>query len=388
MKFGNILAGIVGFWVSGVWLSNDTRGDEIITRCFQGISCITRTETSPRPLNMHIAQIDLGAPGIKFKLSGPAGTRDTIRQSTLDFLIQEHAQLAINAHFYLPFTTPDTNANLVGLAASEGIVYSPFEPQPIAPTYDNQSYAIVSFAPALNIDRFNHAAIVHPDAADPDHRRVLEPVTLWTTVAGSAQIVSNGVKVIPAYTGLPTGLNTNFGYSDILSWYGFLRARTAIGLTADRQTLVWFTVDETGGSLGMTVGEVADLLIRDYHVVNALNLDGDGSTSMAVEDPATHRGRLLNVPSDGVRGRVVGSSLAVFAPPAPQPSTTLTITLTSARSVMVSWPLEDPVWELQRTSALHREPWQRINVAPQSVGGRLQITVPDSNTGGFYRLIR
>ena len=43
-------------------------------------------------------------------------------------------------------------------------------------------------------------------------------------------------------------------------------------------TLVLFTVDETGGTFGMTVGETADLLMRDYHVVDAINLDGDGST--------------------------------------------------------------------------------------------------------------
>jgi exopolysaccharide biosynthesis protein len=38
-------------------------------------------------------------------------------------------------------------------------------------------------------------------------------------------------------------------------------------------------VDRAGGSLGMQVGEMADVLIRDYDVFNALNLDGGGSTS-------------------------------------------------------------------------------------------------------------
>jgi len=47
---------------------------------------------------------------------------------------------------------------------------------------------------------------------------------------------------------------------------------------------------------------------------NALNLDGGGSTSMAMEDPETHRPVLLNTSSDGSGlGRSVGSSLAVFA---------------------------------------------------------------------------
>ena len=378
----------LGFWAAVAIFSTRAHGDQVITHPFRGITAITRTETSPRPFTIHSAQIELAAAGIRFKLSGPRGTRDTVRQTTLDFLIQEQAQWAINAHFYLPFTTPDVNANLVGLAASEGIVFSPFEPQPIGSLYDDQSYAIISFAPALNIDRFNHASVVHPDLADPNNRKLLEPVDLWTAVAGSAQIISNGVKTIPTYTGAPGGLKPRLGYSDRLSWYGVLRARTAIGLTADHQTLVLFTVDEAGGSFGLTVNELADLLIRDYHLADALNLDGDGSTSMAGEDPVTHRCRLINVPSDGPRGRAVGSSLAVFAAPNSEPNKALTITLCAPYQAIISWPLATATWELESTSAPNQNPWYRVEVVPQPINGRWQITVPNSDPGGFFRLIR
>ena len=106
-------------------------------------------------------------------------------------------------------------------------------------------------------------------------------------------------------------------YSDTNSWYDALQARTAIGLSRNRKTLYLFTVDRAGGSLGMRVGEVADLLIRDYRVYNALNLDGGGSTSMAMEDPITHQGVMVNRSSDKPGGRAVGSSLAIFARPVP-----------------------------------------------------------------------
>jgi exopolysaccharide biosynthesis protein len=66
----------------------------------------------------------------------------------------------------------------------------------------------------------------------------------------------------------------------------------------------------------MRVGEVADLLIRDYGVYNALNLDGGGSTSMAMEDPITYQEAMVNRSSDRPEGRAVGSNLAVFARPA------------------------------------------------------------------------
>jgi exopolysaccharide biosynthesis protein len=70
-----------------------------------------------------------------------------------------------------------------------------------------------------------------------------------------------------------------------------------------------------GAALGMTLAEVATTLVRDYAVWNALNLDGGGPTSLAMEDPVTHAPFLANVSSDNPAGRAVGSSLAVFASP-------------------------------------------------------------------------
>jgi exopolysaccharide biosynthesis protein len=74
-------------------------------------------------------------------------------------------------------------------------------------------------------------------------------------------------------------------------------------------------VDVRGGSAGLKVGEVADILMRDYGVWNALNLDGGGSTTLAMEDPSTHLAAVVNTSSDNAAGRAVGSNLAVFAAP-------------------------------------------------------------------------
>ncbi len=263
---------------------------------------------------MHIVQIDLTAAGLRFKLSPPAGSREVVRQTTTEFLRQEGAQLAVNAHFFLPFPSTDTDAWLVGLAASEGRVYSAFETP-------DQSFAIVADAPGINIDPSNHAGLVHRDRTQSGGTRVQETVTLWTAVSGSAQIVTDGVKTIPAYAdaghgGAPlTPGGPGGGYSSARSWYDAVNARTVIGLSRDARTLTLFTVDRGGGSEGLQVGEAADVLLRDYGVWSALNLDGGGSTSLAMEDPVTHERALVNVASDTAAGRSVGSSLAVFARP-------------------------------------------------------------------------
>ncbi len=285
-----------------------------VTKPFVGITLTRRTETTPRPVTIHVVQIDLTAPGLSFKLTPPGGSLDTIRQTTLDFLRQEKAQLAVNAHFFLPFPSAQPDASLVGFAVSGGRVIAPFE-EPA------QSYALVKNVPALHLDPSNRASIVHPDPADPERRKVVEPVALGNAVSGSAQIVTRGEKTIPVYRDEthPDGLLTPGGpanYSNARSWYDAVNARTAIGLTRDARTLVILVVDRAGGSQGLTVGEVADLLIKDYSVVEALNLDGGGSSSLAIENPRTKAVEWVNVSSDNPAGRAVASSLAIFARPA------------------------------------------------------------------------
>lgn len=264
---------------------------QTIEHPFPGITHVTRTAAAPGDVRIHVVLIDLGTPGLRFKLTPPGGTRETLRQTTLGFLEQEHAQVAINAHFFLPFPSTDRNADVIGLAASEGRVYSACE-------VPAQSFALVANAPALNITRDNRASIVRCDAGAG---------ALWNALAGSAQIVTNGAVTIPVYKDSqhPDGqLTPSATYSNQHSWYDVSRARTAIGLSRDSWTLVLFTVEtgRDGETSGMSVREVADLLVNDYGVYNALNLDGGGSTSMAIAGRAMTSG-----------AREVASSLAVFA---------------------------------------------------------------------------
>ena len=266
-----------------------------VTQPFVGVTYADRTLTDPRPLRIHVAQIDLRAPGIRFKVSPPGGDREVVRQSTLDFLRQERAQLAINGHFFLPFPSEDRTAWVIGLGASEGRVFSAFE-------IPEQSYALVAFAPAINIDRDNHASIVHYDPSFPDQKHAREKVALWNVVAGSSLIVTGGAATIPVYRDdnhfdgeLEPGGPTN--YSNMKPWSESTTARTAIGLSRDQRTLTLFTVDVRGGSDGMTLSEVANLLIRDFGVFDALNLDGGGSTTMAI--PGCSLTGVVNHPSDG-----------------------------------------------------------------------------------------
>ena len=97
-------AAVLALWiiarVAALWAA------DTVEHPFLGVTHIIRTETAPRSLHIHIVKIDLTAPGIRFKLTPPGGKLETVRQTTLAFLNQEHAQIAINAHFFMPFPAP------------------------------------------------------------------------------------------------------------------------------------------------------------------------------------------------------------------------------------------------------------------------------------------
>jgi hypothetical protein len=90
---------------------------------------------------------------------------------------------------------------------------------------------------------------------------------------------------------------------------GFAAARhprTAVGLRADGRILL-VTVDgrQPELSVGMSIAELTALLL-ELGAVEALNMDGGGSTTMVV------RGRVVNSPSDLTGERPVGDALLVF----------------------------------------------------------------------------
>jgi hypothetical protein len=282
---------------------------------YAGVRYSEHVETDGRRLRLHVAQIDLGTPGLRFLLSPAAGGREAIRETTLDFVRRHGAQFGVNGHFFLPFPSDDTESWVIGLAASEGHVYSAFETP-------EQSFAIVADAPALAIDRRNRARIVHRDRRDASGRRVRERGAWWTALSGSAQIVTDGAVTVPQYR-TPThprgqllpGLNGRYAAGS--SWYDVANARTVIGLSRDRRHLTVAVVERSPVSDGLAVGEVARRLVRDFAVWDALNLDGGGSSTMVWQHPGSGEYALLNTSSDSPQGRRVATSLAVFAPPRP-----------------------------------------------------------------------
>jgi exopolysaccharide biosynthesis protein len=276
---------------------------QAVTHPFLGVTMYHETVTSPRTLNINVAEIDLSAPGVSFLVTprGPSpqpvfnGVPDeTVIQTPRQFVNASGAQLAVNGSFYDISHIHNVNGlnwtNDLGLTASKGDIYSPWQP---LPNNDN------NLDDALNITASNQASIVKMSSSVPTGHETTPTVRLYNTVTGNNRLLTNSVVNAPSGCGSFCNLNP----------------RTAAGLTLGNSKLLLMTIDgrQTGISEGVTLVELAGYMAQ-YGATNAINLDGGGSTQMAANyynDGAN--AKLVNLPSESERS--VGTSLAVFALP-------------------------------------------------------------------------
>jgi hypothetical protein len=124
-------------------------------------------------------------------------------------------------------------------------------------------------------------------------------------------------QVTHAVGGLPALLRDSIvvGAVDSVNDAGFrgVNPRTAVGIGANGRRLLLVVIDgrQAGFSVGASLRETASLL-RDLGARDAINLDGGGSSAMAIADPGATSGfRLVNKPSDKTGERPVANALAI-----------------------------------------------------------------------------
>ena len=88
-------------------------------------------------------------------------------------------------------------------------------------------------------------------------------------------------------------------------------ARTGIGITEDGNELIIATIDNSGSYKGVSQ-ELFGLILKDLGAYNAINLDGGGSTTMAVKPVDKQAAEVVNKPSDGSQ-RKVTNGVGVFS---------------------------------------------------------------------------
>lgn len=241
---------------------------------FQGIEHVELRASVPRPMRGHALRIGLQRPGIEFLATPSNGDRpgETDGLKTSTFLAKNKCQAAINAAPFAPIHGEEGQPQDVqGLMISRGELVSP-------PT----NY------PALLITKDNQATIASPPF---QLRGVCNAVAGFGLVLRGGRVLGNDKPLHP---------------------------RTAAGVSKDGRYLYLLVVDgrQPGHSEGASTSEVGEWL-KLLGAWDGLNLDGGGTTAMAVEGPGG-RPKVLNRPVHaGVPGteRVSASHLGVQARP-------------------------------------------------------------------------
>jgi hypothetical protein len=286
----SIVGAVVTAAVSGwYWLNHRPQPPETDTPLFQGIRYRRLVRRQPRPLVIHLVTVDLTTPGLRLLVTPgdrTARERPLKARTTSGFLKEFGAQVAINGDFFYPWWSrglwdsyPHIGdpVTVNGRACSNGVCYA------LGPDREK--------LPSLFIDAANQAAIARKS---PGRER------MYNVVSGYPLLIEDGT--LKRFTGEDR------------------HPRTAVALDRSGKRLFLVIVDgrQRGYSEGMTTAELT-AFIQEQGGWNALNLDGGGSATLAVEDTAQRGGvRVLNSPIENSipgRERPVANHLAVFAPP-------------------------------------------------------------------------
>ncbi|MFF0339653.1 phosphodiester glycosidase family protein [Kribbella sp. NPDC004875] len=133
-----------------------------------------------------------------------------------------------------------------------------------------------------------------------DHGRPV-PLTRRTTIVnGGPELVRDGRIYATAAADGMVQATPSFYYG----WVHKRNPRTIAGVDDHGRTVLITADGRTVNSLGLSISEAA-AVAKSFHLREAINLDGGGSTTMVAD------GKVLNTPSDAAGERPVGDALVI-----------------------------------------------------------------------------
>ena len=250
---------------------------------FQGIVYTRNVYSDPRPLIVHIVEIEMDTSGTRFLVT-PGDTSQGLEipaRTTSAFVEEFGVQVAINGSFFKPFRVGSflfdyyphhgDPVDVLGLAVADGEAYSLSDEE----------------RPVLCI--LNGQAVIHHFDC---------PGGTLQALAGNRIFLEEG--------------NTT------ISNRGFPQPRTAVAVDETGKRLWLIVVDgrQPNYSEGITLAELATLA-KEIGAVYGLNLDGGGSSTLVVRDG--HNLQVLNSPIHKripMWQRPVANHLGIYAQPA------------------------------------------------------------------------
>lgn len=259
------------------------------TQLFPGIRYEQRMLEVPAAARLHIVRIDLRQPGLHVEMSPGDSSKgmEYVAHLTSAYLAEHHAQLAVNASFFHPWKPGSKGGddyyphlgdpvNVTGAVLSGGRVVSPVET-----TRDNRIDSILCF-------KVGEARILDGQQCP---RGFADGVAAGPRMLADGAIRNSRLEIATA-----------------------AHPRTAFAVSHDRHTAWIIVVDgRQADSVGISLSDLASVF-RSLGAWDAINLDGGGSSTLAIEDP-TGRPHILNTPiHTGIVGRErpVANHILVF----------------------------------------------------------------------------
>ena len=256
---------------------------DVVSTPFPAVTYIARSGTVIRDnvtnrIALHIARVDLTAPGVRIRARVQPPTdsgAECKTETTLNAVSRCGAQIGINGNYFAYRSGSDdaeVNTSLLGMAADRGVLYS---------FADDNRYG-VNFAADNTVTFF--------EPADTNLTTVPAIVPYNVVSSQPSWLIRNGVLMNRPGDG------------------GTLNPMTGFGLTANRM-LVLMVCDGRNASWsdGVTCGDLAWQLSREG-CVDAIALDGGGSSTIVFADS---KPRVVNrVPNPVLRA--VGNNLLVY----------------------------------------------------------------------------
>jgi exopolysaccharide biosynthesis protein len=253
------------------------------TRPHSQVTYVHRQRRDP-DLSLYIVTVDLTDPDVKVHLAtagddpdGPGPWQTTLMPVSA-IARREGFDIAINASFFEVPQGPTSRPNYVEGNSASSVGWTMSDGKLLSPT-SRPGW------PIIWIDEDRRVRIDTLGRLPPGARQI---------ITGNGLLVSHG-KPLDRFEGNLTARHP----------------RTAIGVDEAGRRLIILTLDgrRAGVSVGMTGIELAAELQR-LGCWDAINLDGGGSTTLLMRDPATDELKLLNQPSDN-RERPVSNALGV-----------------------------------------------------------------------------
>jgi exopolysaccharide biosynthesis protein len=278
-RLGFMLLAVLGGCVSAPREAVRTPSDYIALQPFIAYRQIVTPAPNPRVTQVIALDLSKGALALRLTRGNTAGGKEYMSQTTSSFTRTTGAIVGVNAGFFGPVVNDEGVAmDAAGFVVADGVETSP----PLAPAADS---AVVKAVVCFELKR------VFIDDAKAC------PCTYREGLAAGPRLLRDGIDVTS-----PTNTTRH--------------PRTALGVSASGDK-VWIVVTDgrqAGYSEGATLTEMAQLL-AGLGAVNAINLDGGGSSALVYADPVTGL-RVLNRPiQNGSPGtqRPVATHIGVYS---------------------------------------------------------------------------